>query len=254
MRSLQRESQESAGASRTTFERSYVRTLFDTIASRYDFLNHLLSLSLDVRWRRKAIELLLKYKPTRVLDLGTGTADFAIEASRLRPEQICGVDISPEMMRIGREKIARRGLQSIITLEEGSAERLRFADRSFDAVTVAFGIRNFSDLERGLSEMYRVLCPGGVAVILEFSRPRRAPFKQIYSFYFNRILPILGGMLSRSREAYAYLPKTVEQFPDGEELLNHLAAVGFTQLRQYPVTFGIATIYLAEKSTQQNEV
>ena len=247
MQSLRQEPGESGGATRTTYDPSYIRTLFDTIAPRYDFLNHLLSLSLDVRWRRRAIDLLRQYKPRRVLDVATGTADLAIEASKLHPELIRGVDISREMIRLGREKIARRGLLAIITLEQGSAESLRFADQSFDTVTVAFGVRNFTDLARGLSEMHRVLRPGGVALILEFSRPRQSPFKEMYGFYFKKILPIVGGMVSRSREAYEYLPHTVGQFPDGEELLNVIAAAGFTQPRQYPLTFGIATIYLAEK-------
>lgn len=247
MQTPETESQPGNAAGRTTYEHAYVRRLFDVIAPRYDFLNHLLSLSFDVQWRKKAIDLLAPYKPRKILDVATGTADLAIEAARLQPAEVRGVDLSREMLNIGSEKIVRRGLQHIITLEEGSAEELHHADGSFDAVTVAFGIRNFSSLDTGLAQMYRVLRPGGVAVILEFSRPREAPFKHVYGFYFKRILPVVGGLLSRSRTGYEYLPRTVDQFPDGEELVSHLEAVGFANPRSCSVTRGIATIYIADK-------
>ena len=235
---------------RQTYEHSYVRSLFDKIAPHYDFLNHFLSGGCDILWRRKAIRLLGEYDPKSVLDIATGTGDLAIEASRLPVNSICGVDLSPEMLKFAQQKILRRGLQSLIAVEEGSAEHLRFPDNTFDAVMVAFGIRNFSDLNQGLREMLRVIRPGGAAMIIEFSRPRRTPFKQLYAFYFARILPRLGGMISKSPEAYQYLPSTVQAFPDGERLLDILHSLGYVKSRQYPLTMGIASIYIAEKPTQ----
>jgi len=235
---------------RQTYEHSYVRSLFDKIAPRYDFLNHFLSAGFDIRWRRKAIRLLGERHPKSILDIATGTGDLAIEGSRLPVSSICGVDLSPEMLKLAQQKIFRRGLNSLIVVEEGSAEQLRFPDNTFDAVMVAFGIRNFSNLDQGLREMLRVIRPGGVAMILEFSRPRSTPFKQLYAFYFARILPRLGGMISKSPEAYQYLPSTVQAFPDGERLLDILYTTGYVRSRQYPLTMGIATIYIAEKPTQ----
>jgi demethylmenaquinone methyltransferase/2-methoxy-6-polyprenyl-1,4-benzoquinol methylase len=242
-------SQKRAPVDRTTYDQAYVRSLFDNIAPRYDFLNHFLSSGFDVLWRKRAIRTLRDHHPRRILDVATGTGDLAIEAASLGPQSIVGVDISGEMIRLATEKIARRGLEQLITVERGSAEELRYPDASFDAVMVAFGIRNFTNLEAGLTQMHRVLRPGGISVILEFSRPRRAPLKQAYGFYFNRVLPVVGGLISRSREAYDYLPKTVGQFPDGEELLAVLGSIGFTQARQQPVSYGIATIYTGVKST-----
>jgi demethylmenaquinone methyltransferase/2-methoxy-6-polyprenyl-1,4-benzoquinol methylase len=235
---------------RQTYEHSYVKSLFDKIAPHYDFLNHFLSAGFDIRWRRKAIRFLGEYAPKSILDIATGTADLSIEASRLPVNNIVGVDLSPEMLKYAQQKILRRRLQSLITVEEGSAEQLRFADNSFDAVMVAFGIRNFSNLDHGLREMLRVIRPGGAAMILEFSRPRQTPFKQLYAFYFARILPRLGGMISKSPEAYQYLPSTVQEFPDGDRLLDILHTIGYVRSRQYPLTMGIATIYIAEKPTQ----
>lgn len=242
--------QDPLSAGRQWYESSYVRSLFDKIAPHYDFLNHFLSVGFDIRWRQKAVRLLGEYHPTSILDIATGTADLAIEACRLPATRISGVDLSPEMLKYAQQKILRRGLQSRVVLEEGSAERLRYSDNTFDAVMVAFGIRNFSNLDQGLREMLRVLRPGGAAMILEFSRPRRTPFKQLYAFYFARILPRLGGMISKSPEAYQYLPSTVHSFPDGERLLDILHSTGFVRSRHYPLTMGIATIYIAEKPTQ----
>jgi demethylmenaquinone methyltransferase/2-methoxy-6-polyprenyl-1,4-benzoquinol methylase len=236
---------------RQTYAHSYVRSIFDRIAPYYDLLNHVLSLGFDIRWRKKAIRLLEEYEPKTILDIATGTGDLALEAATLGAERIYGVDLSPAMLKLAREKIERRGLSSKIIVEEGTAEQLRFPDNAFDAVTVAFGIRNFSDLARGLEEMHRVLRPGGAVAILEFSRPKRAPFRQVYSFYFTRILPRLGGVISRSREAYQYLPSTVQAFPDGEILMQILTSVGFVGPFQQPLTMGIATIYVAEKPLQQ---
>ena len=235
---------------RQTFEHSYVRSLFDRIAPHYDFLNHFLSAGFDIRWRQKAVRLLGEYHPKSILDIATGTGDLAIEASTLPVNSIFGVDLSPEMLKYAREKILQHRLQSLITVEEGSAEHLRFGDNTFDSVMVAFGIRNFSNLDQGLREMLRVLRPGAAAMILEFSRPKRSPFKQLYAFYFARILPRLGGMISKSPEAYQYLPSTVQAFPDGDRFLDILHSIGYVKSRQYPLTMGIATIYIAEKPTQ----
>jgi len=234
---------------RRTYEHSYVRSLFNRIAPHYDFLNHFLSLGLDIRWRKKAVAMLREYEPRTVLDVATGTADLALEAADLKAVRIYGVDISPAMLEFARHKIERHGLSSTITVEEGTAERLRFPDDIFDAVMVAFGIRNFSNLQQGLREMYRVLRPGGAVMILEFSKPRLTPFRQLYSFYFTHILPRLGGAISRSREAYQYLPSTVESFPDGEHLVRILTGEGFVGSYYQPLTMGIATIYIAEKPT-----
>jgi len=240
-------SQKRASVDRTTYDQAYVRSLFDRIAPRYDFLNHFLSSGFDVLWRNRAIRTLRDHHPKQILDVATGTADLAIEAAKLRPEMIVGVDLSSEMIRLGEEKIARRGLQALIKLERASAEELPFPDGSFDAVTVAFGMRNFSNLEAGLAQMYRVLRSGGVVMILEFSRPRQVPLKQVYRLYFKRVLPVVGGLISRSREAYEYLPRTVAQFPDGDELLDVLTSIGFTRSRQQSLSCGIATIYTGQK-------
>lgn len=233
--------------SRTVYEQQYVRTLFDAIAHRYDFLNHFLSSGFDILWRKKVVKLMQPYRPGVILDLATGTADLAIEEARLPVERIFGVDISRTMLSIGAEKVRKRDLQQIITLEEGEAESLRFDDCSIDAVSVAFGVRNFRDLTLGLSEMLRVLRPGGVAFILEFSQPRLFPFKQLYYWYLQRILPLLGGFISRNREAYQYLHNTVREFPDGEKFLSILQGVGFKNCRNTPFTLGIVTIYEAHK-------
>ncbi len=235
-------------AQRTTYPASYVRTLFDSIAPRYDVLNHILSSGLDITWRRKAVRLLAPHRPRTILDVATGTADFAIAAARLQPETIVGIDLSEEMLRIGRNKVARRGLEGLITLQQGDAEQLKFPDGSFDAVMVAFGIRNFSNLERGLQELHRVLAPDGISVLLEFSQPRLFLIRQLYAWYSRTLIPILGGLISKHREAYEYLPKTVREFPDGEAMLSILRSIGFRNTAAHPLTFGIATIYFAQKA------
>jgi demethylmenaquinone methyltransferase/2-methoxy-6-polyprenyl-1,4-benzoquinol methylase len=194
--------------------------------------------------------LLREYEPRTVLDVATGTADLALEACRPPVQKVYGIDLSPAMLAFAKHKIRRRGLEHKIAVEEGSAEQLRFPDESFDAVMVAFGIRNFSDLQGGLKEMFRVLRPGGALMILEFSRPRSGPFKQLYSFYFTRILPRLGGVISRSPEAYQYLPSSVQSFPDSDAITKILAAIGFVGAFQHRLTLGIATIYIAEKPIQ----
>ena len=228
-------------------QKQYVRALFDSIAYRYDLLNHLLSGGIDVYWRRRAIEYLRDIKPRRILDVATGTADFAIAALRLEPEEVIGVDIAGQMLARGREKIRKRGFSSTVALLEGEAERLQFEAGVFDAAIVAFGARNFENLEEGLKEMHRVLRRGGKILVLEFSRPSRFPFRQLYFFYFRRILPLIGKSLSRHRDAYTYLPETVMKFPEGDDFLGILREIGFEPVSQERLTFGIASIYVGIK-------
>lgn len=226
----------------------YIRTLFDGIAGHYDFLNHLLSSGLDIWWRKRAIRLLEGFRPQTVLDIATGTADFAIEAARTLQANIEGVDISAHMLAIGRTKVARKGLSHLVSLSSGAAEALSFQEGSFDAVIVAFGVRNFADVQKGLREMHRVLKNNGHALILEFSTPKTFPFNHLYSFYFRHILPIIGGLVSRSRDSYEYLPKSVREFPDDTAFLELMRSAGFTDNRQVRFTFGIATAYLGLKA------
>ncbi len=224
-----------------------IRRIFDSIAYRYDLLNHLLSGGFDLYWRRAAIHTLASSKPKRLLDVATGTGDFAIAALRLNPLEVVGVDISMPMLELGRRKIAERNLAGFVRLEAGEAEHLRFADDTFDAAIVAFGARNFEDLEGGLTEMRRVLKRGGKILVLEFSRPRLFFFKQLYFFYFRRILPLVGRIVSQNRNAYQYLPDTVMKFPDGDDFVNILRMIGFGSITRRPLTFGVATIYCGEK-------
>jgi demethylmenaquinone methyltransferase / 2-methoxy-6-polyprenyl-1,4-benzoquinol methylase len=228
-------------------QKQYVRRLFDSIAYRYDLLNHLLSGGVDFYWRRTAIDTLASRKPKRILDVATGTADFAIAALRVNPEEVVGVDISESMLEFGRRKLIAKKLSDKIRLETGDAENLEFPDNHFDAAIVAFGARNFENLERGLGEMRRVLKTHGTLVVLEFSRPRGFPFKQLYFLYFLNILPLVGRIVSKDKDAYRYLPDTVMQFPDGEEFLDVLRKIGFSSVTQRSLTFGIATIYCGEK-------
>jgi demethylmenaquinone methyltransferase/2-methoxy-6-polyprenyl-1,4-benzoquinol methylase len=228
-------------------KKDQVAMMFDNISPHYDFLNHFLSLGIDIRWRKKAIRLLRDHQPRQILDIATGTGDFAIQALKLNPEKITGIDISNGMLERGREKLRKRSLQQKIDLIYGDSENLQFKDNKFDAVIVAFGVRNFQNLNQGLSEMLRVLNTGGVAVILEFSKPDKFPFKQVYDFYFKNILPFIGKKISKDRAAYTYLPESVQAFPEGDDFLTSLEKVGFKETKCLPLTFGISTIYLAEK-------
>jgi demethylmenaquinone methyltransferase / 2-methoxy-6-polyprenyl-1,4-benzoquinol methylase len=232
---------------RRVYKQTYVRSLFDSIAHRYDLLNHILSSGLDVIWRRKAVNFLELLRPKSILDVACGTGDLAIEAARLSPERVIGIDISQKMLEIGRKKIMKRDLQHIITLEEGKAEQIRFEPNSFDVVMSSFGVRNFQDLEQGLKEFLRVLRVGGTAMILEFSSPQNFPFKQLYRIYSKYFLPLIGGFISRNRQAYEYLPDTISDFPWGDDFCVLLRSCGFATVRYYPLTFGIATVYLATK-------
>lgn len=229
-------------------KRAQVERMFDNIAPKYDLLNRVLSLGIDVWWRRRAISYLKNTRPQAILDVATGTADVAIMAARtLRPHSIVGIDIANQMLEIGREKISAAGLSQVISLETGDSERLRFADATFDAVTVAFGVRNFENLEKGLAEMCRVLRPGGRAVILEFSRPHVFPFKQLYNAYFRYVLPLIGRLTSRDARAYAYLFESVQNFPEGNQMCEILTKTGYNQPQFERLTLGICTIYTAVK-------
>ncbi len=224
-------------------KKQQVARMFDNISGRYDFLNHFLSLGIDIRWRRKAIRLLKASQPKVILDVATGTGDFALEALSLHPEKIVGVDISEGMLAVGRKKMEERKLQDLIDLRTGDSENLPFEDNYFDAVIVAFGVRNFENLERGLEEMLRVVKPGGTVVILEFSRPSKFPMKQLYNVYFTAILPTIGRLISRDTAAYTYLPESVQAFPDGGDFVKILSRVGYKNPQCDPLTFGISSLY-----------
>ena len=228
-------------------KKEQVAEMFNNISPKYDLLNHVLSLGIDIIWRKKAIKYLQKDAPKLILDIATGTGDFAIEALALNPDKIIGVDISEGMLSEGRKKMVKRGLQEKIEMLMGDSEGLLFEDNKFDAVIVSFGVRNFENLEKGLADMYRVLKPGGKTVILEFSKPKSFPMKQAYGFYSHVILPQIGKIVSKDNSAYTYLPESVEAFPDGENFLNVLKKVGFHSTLCKPLTFGISSIYVGQK-------
>ena len=225
-------------------KKQQVSKMFNNISKSYDFLNHFLSLGIDKKWRKKAIAELTKDEPKKILDVATGTADLALEAYKQHhPETIIGIDISVKMLEIGRVKIEKKGLSEIIVLEEGDSEKLPFEDNSFDAVVVAFGVRNFANVENGLKEMQRVLKHNGKCVILEFSKPKIFPFKQLYNFYFKRILPGIGSLTSKDKKAYSYLYESVQAFPEGKEFEALLSNIGLKQIKCTPLTLGICSIY-----------
>ncbi len=227
---------------------SPIATMFDRISSKYDALNHLLSLNIDKVWRRKAAKEVAKHQPATILDLATGTADLAIALAKRNPQaHIVGMDISEKMLEIGKKKVAKQKMDPQIELRVGDAASLPFEDNTFDAVTVAFGVRNFEDLDKGLSEIHRVLKPNGQAVILEFSMPERFPVKQLYRFYFKRLLPFIGRIVSKDKSAYSYLPASVEHFPKPSVFVEMLAQKGLSNGQAKPLTFGIATLYTAAK-------
>jgi len=224
-----------------------VAKMFDAISGKYDFLNHFLSLGIDIRWRKKAIRLLADSKPRFILDVATGTGDFAIEALKLKPEKIIGVDISEGMLEMGKKKIRDSHSDSIVELMTADSENLPFEENKFDAVIVAFGVRNFENLEIGLGEMLRVMKPGGRVVVLEFSKPMVFPMKQLYSFYFKYILPKIGQLFSHDSSAYTYLPESVQAFPDGNDFLSILSKLGYKNATCQSLTFGISSLYTATK-------
>lgn len=221
--------------------------MFDNIAPKYDFLNHFLSLGIDKLWRKKAIRILSNYESGNILDVATGTGDFAIAALKLNPRKIIGFDISEQMLNVGRQKVKRLGLDGLIEFKKGDSEAMPFSDKQFDAITVAFGVRNFENLDRGLKEFYRVLKNDGVVIILEFSKPKHFPMKQLYLFYFFGILPLIGRLISKDSSAYSYLPESVMAFPDDLKFLSVLRDAGFSRTKQKRLSLGIATIYIGQK-------
>lgn len=229
-------------------KKDQVASMFNNISKTYDFLNHLLSLGIDVIWRKKAIKELLADKPQYILDVATGTGDLAFEAINiLKPQHIIGVDISEGMLAIANQKIIKRNLQNVFEVQLGDSEKLLFNDNSFDAVTVAFGVRNFENLELGLADMFRVLKSTGKVVILEFSKPKVFPIKQGYNFYFSYVTPALGKIFSKDARAYTYLPESVAAFPDGNDFIELMNKVGFKNTKCRSLAFGICSIYTGLK-------
>ncbi len=229
-------------------KKQQVATMFNDIAFRYDFLNRFLSAGIDVKWRKKAIKQLEKIQPKTILDVATGTADVAIMASGiLNPEKITGIDISDGMLDLGRKKIEKLGLQNKIELLNGDCETINFKNDSFDAVTVAFGVRNFEDLEKGLTEIKRVLRPGGKLVVLEFSKPKTAVVKVLYKLYMKIICPNVGRIFSKNRNAYQYLDESIQKFPEGKNFTAILDKLGYGNTYTKPLSLGICSIYCGEK-------
>lgn len=228
-------------------KKEQVAQMFDTISGNYDGLNRVISFGIDVKWRKKVLKLVSDKNPKTILDIATGTGDLAILMAQTSASEIIGADISEGMMEVGRKKVTEKGLDSKIKLVYGDSENLPFEDNYFDAITVAFGVRNFETLEKGLAEILRVLKPGGIFVILETSVPTKFPFKQGYNFYSKNLLPLIGRLFSKDRSAYAYLSESASVFPHGEALNNILRKIGFIEVKNMPQTFGVATIYTASK-------
>lgn len=231
-------------------KKKQVADMFNSISPKYDLLNHLLSLGIDIYWRKQAIKQLKKFhpQPSHLLDVATGTGDFALEAMKMiKPTQITGVDISEGMLNVGKQKMKKLGLDDRIFLQVGDSEDLPFEDNTFDSVIVAFGVRNFENLEKGLAEIHRVLSKNGTLVVLEFSKPQGFPFKQLYNFYFKNILPLVGKLISKDQSAYTYLPESVQAFPDGEQFNTILKNLGYESVVCKPLTFGISSIYMGHK-------
>lgn len=229
-------------------KKQQVARMFNNIAHRYDFLNHFLSFGIDRLWRKAAINELKRLQPKLILDIATGTADLALEAMRLGPDKIFGVDISTDMLEIGRKKIREKKLSDRIELIEGDSEKLIFEDNKFDAATVAFGVRNFEHLDKGLSEIFRVLRKDGIAVILEFSHPQGRIMGPLYNFYSTKVTPGIGKMISKDASAYSYLHESIKAFPSGDAFLRRMENAGFRNCKAKPMTFGIVSIYTGTKA------
>jgi demethylmenaquinone methyltransferase/2-methoxy-6-polyprenyl-1,4-benzoquinol methylase len=228
-------------------KKQQVTHMFDTISKEYDSLNRVISFGIDVKWRKKVVDIVAEHQPHNILDIATGTGDLAISLTKTTAKEIIGLDISEGMLDVGRQKISQKQLDSKIKMVVGDSENLPFEDNTFDAITVAFGVRNFEHLEKGLAEIYRVLKPKGVFVILETSVPTKSFFRTGYSFYTKYILPTIGKVFSKDRVAYAYLSESASKFPYGEALNNILRQIGFNSVKDMPQTFGVATIYQASK-------
>lgn len=228
-------------------KKDQVADMFNNIAGKYDFLNHTLSMGIDKGWRKKAIAEIGKVNPKIILDVATGTGDLAIAASKLGPDKIIGIDIADQMLAVGRQKLKDQHLSDMISLQVGDSEALPFEDGHFDAITCAYGVRNFEHLEAGLKDMNRVLRKGGKVAILEFSRPKSFPVKQLYTFYFKYILPAFGKIVSKHSTAYAYLHESAMAFPEGKDFCKILERCGYKEAKARPLTFGITTLYTATK-------
>ena len=227
-------------------KKDQVKHMFNMIASKYDVLNHTLSLGMDYVWRKKAIKKILN-NPKEILDIATGTADFAISAAKHTQANITGIDISDQMIYVGNKKIQQKKLNNRIKLSIEDSENLPYLDNSYDAITAGFGVRNFENLEKGLSEIHRVVKKNGYVVILEPSTPKSFPLKQIFSVYFQKVLPFIGSLVSKDKSAYSYLPNSVKSFPDGDDFLKILNKQGFSKTNYYPLSFGIVSMYVAIK-------
>lgn len=228
-------------------KKQQVTKMFDTISKEYDSLNRVISFGIDIKWRKKVVDIVAQHQPKNILDIATGTGDLAISLSKTSASEIVGLDISEGMLEVGRQKIFQKQLNTKIKMIVGDSENLPFDDDTFDAITVAFGVRNFENLEKGLAEIHRVLKPKGVFVILETSVPTKIIYKQGYSFYTKYILPTIGKVFSKDQSAYSYLCESASKFPYGEELNNILRQIGFNSVKDLPQTFGVATIYKASK-------
>ena len=231
----------------TASKKEQVASMFDTISGDYDGLNRVISFGIDVKWRNKVVKLVNATNPKRILDVATGTGDLAINLVRTGAPEIVGLDISAGMLEIGKEKVAKKNLQNTVQMVIGDGEKIDYPDNYFDAITVSFGVRNFENLEQGLAEIYRVLNPGGIFVVLETSVPTKFPFKQGYNFYTKSILPLIGKAFSKDKVAYSYLCESAALFPYGKAFNNILAKIGFKNITDRPQTFGVATIYTATK-------
>ena len=228
-------------------KKKQVRQMFDGISKDYDLLNRVISGGIDVRWRKNVVSYLIPEKPKKILDIATGTADLAIELTKTNAEEIVGLDISPGMLEIGKQKVTSKGMDKVIKMVIGDSEKLDYKDAYFDAITVAFGVRNFENLDKGLQEINRVLRPGGNLVILETAVPTNFPMKQFYGFYTQKVLPILGSLFSKDKAAYRYLSDSAAAFPFGKVFNNILLKNGFIEVKDYPQTLGVASIYCAKK-------
>jgi demethylmenaquinone methyltransferase/2-methoxy-6-polyprenyl-1,4-benzoquinol methylase len=228
-------------------KKEQVTKMFDTISKNYDGLNRVISFGIDIKWRKKVVEILKKEQPNSILDIATGTGDLAIALVKTGAKKIVGLDISPGMLAVGKEKVTDKKLDSTIEMVVGDSEKLTFEDNSFDAVTVSFGVRNFETLNTGMAEILRVLKPNGTLVVLETSVPTKTPYKQGYGFYTKNILPLIGKLFSKDDSAYGYLSESASVFPHGENFNNILRKIGFIDVTNKPQTFGVASIYLAKK-------
>lgn len=228
-------------------KKEQVAQMFDNISKKYDFLNHFLSMGIDIQWRKKVLKIVKKTNPELILDIATGTGDLAILLAKTHPKKIIGLDLSNGMLEVGRKKVTEKGLSSLIEMVQGDSENLPFDSNYFDVVTVAFGVRNFENLNKGLAEIYRVLKPGGTFVVLEFSQPTKFPMKQIFGWYSKHLLPFIGKIVSKDNSAYTYLPESVAAFPYGESFNIILRQLNYNNVSNKALTFGIASIYKAQK-------